>query len=153
MEPRRHDRRLLAPLDRRRPSGMAPNLPCHGISVPVVVDGCWGVCDREVSVTDIVVGKGSVFNNEPGVPTAPTVEVNDILLRCYGVLEWICGEGLTPWPAGSYPDPDDLYLDLSHLLGIDTPWAELTSAPQPEHVSDCTSSNTDAAQEPTPGST
>lgn len=118
-----------------------------------------------------VSGYVSVFEAETAIPANPAVAMrtctcsdpdfpcqhkyaysqclgawrDNILLRCYGVLDWICGEGLAPWPEGSYPDPDDLYLDVSVLLGTEMPWAELQSAqPLTGPVSDRTANNTDA---------
>lgn len=49
----------------------------------------------------------------------------DLLIRMYGVLEWICGEGLSPWPEGTYPDPDDLLLEVVKILGTDKGYHEL----------------------------
>jgi hypothetical protein len=40
----------------------------------------------------------------------------DLLERVYLCLDWICGEGLGPWPPESAPDPDDLYLEIGAIV-------------------------------------
>ncbi len=40
----------------------------------------------------------------------------DLLVRVYQCLDWICGEGLGPWPPESAPDPDELYLEVGAIV-------------------------------------
>ena len=53
---------------------------------------------------------------------AQRIADDELFIRCYGVTEWLVGEGKV---SEKYPDPDELYLALGDRLGTDREWAEL----------------------------
>jgi hypothetical protein len=58
-----------------------------------------------------------------------TAQERAILIRAYGVLEWVVGQGYVP---EGIPDPDDVFLDIAGWLGTDLSYGDLVRRPEDE---------------------
>lgn len=90
----------------------------------ILIKDLWvRVTDGNMAYAKVMIRDLLLFHIEKAV-AAQKVEDNDLLLRCYGVVEWILCEGMAPVEK-SISDPDDLYLDVGRRLGTDKEYAEL----------------------------